>query len=108
MKEELIDWYDLSRKEESYEALLIWIEVGKSYGIPELDKALKTFENWTTEMSNYHFYRFTNASVEGRNNRIKALMRRSYCLPNRTSYENRIYQECNKEYLPLFEDVIFS
>ena len=45
MKEELIDWYDLSRKEESYEALLIWIEVGKSYGIPELVKALMTFEN---------------------------------------------------------------
>ena len=52
------------------------------------------------EITNYHQCRFTNAAVEGKNNKIKALQRRSYFLRNRTSYEYRIYLECNCEFLP--------
>ncbi|NMA82291.1 MAG: transposase [Epulopiscium sp.] len=60
---------------------------------------MKTFENWRVEISNYHYYRFTNASVEGDNNKIKALQPRCYFFRNRKSYKYCIYLECNRDLL---------
>lgn len=100
LKEDLIEWYEFSNKKNALNLLEKWIQHGESLGIPEVDEALKTFRNWKVEISNYHKCRFTNAAVEGKNNKIKALQRRSYFLRNRTSYEYRIYLECNCEFLP--------
>ena len=98
IKESLINWYELSNKTNSYRRLIQWIDRAKALNIPELTEALKPFENWTEEISNYHKCRYTNGSVEGRNNKIKTLIRRSYFLPNRTIYENRILLECNERF----------
>ena len=97
-KEQLISWYDLSSKKHAHSSLLKWIQSGRKLQIPELDIALKTFENWSTEISNYHLCRYTNAAVEGRNNKIKTLQRRCFFLRNRQIYKNRIYHECNKAF----------
>lgn len=94
-KESLIDWYDYSNKSNALHLLNKWIQEGESLAIPEITEALKTFKNWSVEISNYHYCRFTNAAVEGRNNKIKVLQRRCYFLRNRKSYEYRIYLECN-------------
>ena len=98
IKESLINWYELSDETNSYIRLIQWIARAKALNIPELTEALKPFENWTEEISNYHKCRYTNGSVEGRNNKIKTLIRRSYFLPNRTIYENRILLECNERF----------
>ena len=98
IKESLINWYELSDETNSYRRLIQWIARAKALNIPELTEALKPFENWTEEISNYHKCRYTNGSVEGRNNKIKSLIRRSYFLPNRTIYENRILLECNERF----------
>ena len=98
IKESLINWYELSDETNSYRRLIQWIARAKALNIPELTEALKPFENWTEEISNYHKCRSTNGSVEGRNNKIKTLIRRSYFLPNRTIYENRILLECNERF----------
>lgn len=98
-KERLIEWYDYSNSFNAYTLLEKWIHEGENLDIPELNEALKTFRNWKVEISNYHKCRFTNASVEGRNNKIKALQRRCYFLRNRKIYEQRIYLECNSELL---------
>ena len=98
-KENLIDWYDYSNSSNAYTLLERWINEGENLNIPELNEALKTFRNWKVEISNYHKCRFTNAAVEGRNNKIKALQRRCYFLRNRKVYEQRIYLECNSEVL---------
>ena len=98
IKESLINWYELSDETNSYRRLIQWIARAKALNIPELTEALKPFENWTEEISNYHKCRYTNGSVEGRNNKIKTLIRRSYFLPNRTIYENRIFLECNERF----------
>ena len=70
--------------------------LGKSLNIPEVYIALKTFENWKQEIINYHLYRFINASVEERNNKIEAIQRRHYFTRNRKYYEARIFLEYNK------------
>ena len=98
-KERLIEWYDYSNSSNAYLLLEKWIHEGENLNIPELNEALKTFKNWKVEISNYHKCRFTNAAVEGRNNKIKALQRRCYFLRNRKVYEQRIYLECNSEIL---------
>ena len=99
-KEALIEWYDYSNKTNAMNLLEKWIQHGESLDISEVSQALKTFKNWKIEIANYHQCRFTNAAVEGKNNKIKALQRRSYFLRNRQSYEYRIYLECNSEFLP--------
>nr|WP_237691010.1 transposase [Paenibacillus caui] len=43
--------------------------------------------NWKEEIVNYHQCRWTNATVEGRHNRIKAFQRRHYFTRNRTRYK---------------------
>lgn len=97
LKEQLIHWYDYSNKDNAFYLLEKWICTGESLNILEVDEALKTFNNWKIEIANYHLCRFTNAEVEGRNNKIKALQRRCYFLRNREVYEQRIYLECNSE-----------
>ena len=101
IKESLINWYELSDETNSYRRLIKWMDRAKALNIPELTEALKPFENWTEEISNYHKCRYTNSAVEGRNNKIKTLIRRSYFLPNRTIYENRIFLECNERFFIL-------
>lgn len=64
-----------------------------------MDIAIKTFENWKQEIINYYLYRFTNASVELINNKIKAIQRRYYFTRNRDYYEARIFLECNRRVL---------
>lgn len=95
-KEKLIQWYDccinINQATKVFER---WIQYGHSLQILEVEGALKTFENWSQEIINYHACRFTNAAVEGRNNKIKALQRRSYFNRNRNCYESRILLECN-------------
>lgn len=98
LKEQLIDWYDLSiNHNTALTGYQKWLEFGHSLCIPEVTAALKTFENWQDEIVNYHKCRFTNGIVEGRNAKIKALQRRHFFLQNRTFYEALIVIECNAE-----------
>lgn len=98
LKELLIDWYDLSNNFESAKICYHrWLSKGHSLNIPEVEIALKTFENWRDEIVNYHRCRFTNGIVEGRNGKIKSLQRRRFFLRNRTFYEALIIIECNHD-----------
>ncbi|WP_412094782.1 transposase [Bacillus haynesii] len=64
---------------------------------PAAKACLKTMENSEEEIANYHLLQFTNAAVEGRNNKIKALQRRHYFTCNSVCYKQRILLECHKE-----------
>ncbi|MFB6367874.1 hypothetical protein ACFCP7_28370 [Paenibacillus elgii] len=46
---------------------------------------------------NYHPCRWTNATVEGRHNRIKAFQRRHDFTRNRSRYKAGILIECNRQ-----------
>ena len=94
---------DYSNKSNAYHLLEKGIDHGERLGIPELDKDLKAFKNWKVEIANYHKCRFTNATVEGRKNKIKVLQRRYSFLRNQKIYEQRIYLKCNGELLTAFK-----
>ena len=97
-KESFIEWYDCSPSyEQAKEGFIRWCEQGRKLSHPAVKKCLKTMENWQEEICHYHQLRYTNAAVEGRNNKIKALQRRHYFTRNPHCYEQRILLECNRE-----------
>jgi transposase len=99
-KEALIEWYDCCTNINQAEIVFDrWLNYGDSLSIPEVENALKTFKNWRQEIINYHACRFTNAAVEGRNNKIKALQRRHYFTRNKKYYDARLMLECNSDFL---------
>ncbi|WP_306294932.1 transposase [Paenibacillus kribbensis] len=63
---------------------------------PAVAACLKNMRNWRTEIVNYHRCRWTNATVEGRNNRMKAFQRRYYFTRNRNRYVQGLLVECNQ------------
>ncbi len=53
-----------------------WIEVVRSYGIPEMNDAVKTIENWLPYIVNSFIDKnFSNGFTEGLNNKIKVIKR---------------------------------
>ncbi|WP_235949645.1 transposase [Paenibacillus apii] len=73
-----------------------WCQQGESIDHDAVRSTLKTMRNWETEIVNYHRCRWTNATVEGRHNRIKAYQRRHYFTRNRERYKAGILVECNR------------
>lgn len=99
-KEAFITWYDCSASHALAEkGYARWLEQGEQIDHPAVQHCLKTMKNWREEICNYHHLRFTNAAVEGRNNKIKALQRRHYFTRNPKHYKQRILLECNEELL---------
>lgn len=99
-KEAFITWYDCSSSHALAEkGYARWLEQGERIKHPAVQNCLKTMRNWQEEICNYHHLRFTNAAVEGRNNKIKALQRRHYFTRNPKHYKQRILLECNEELL---------
>lgn len=103
-KEAFIDWYDLSlNAQQAKQMLEQWYRQGHRIQHKAVESCLQTIKNWETEVINYHRMRFTNAVVEGRHNKIKAIQRRHFFTRNRDVYENRILVECNWAYM---QDII--
>jgi len=72
------------------------MDLAQTYHTWIVQSALKTMRNWKEEIVNYHQCRWTNATVEGRHNRIKAFQRRHYFTRNRSRYRAGILIECNR------------
>lgn len=98
-KEALNDWYDYASPSFATSQFETWCRKGDSLPHLAVDRCLRTMRNWQTEIVNYHFCRFTNASVEGRHNKIKAYQRRHYFTRNRANYISGLYVECNQSFL---------
>lgn len=99
-KEAFATWYD--RSPNFVVARLgfdRWCEQGDRIDHPAVRSTLKTMRNWKEEIVNYHKCRWTNATVEGRHNRIKAFQRRHYFTRNRSRYKAGILIECNRHRL---------
>lgn len=99
-KEEFIEWYDCcSSVIQATNLFDKWCRQCHSLNIPEVESALITFENWRQGIINYHYCRYTNATVEGRNGKIKSIQRRHYFTRNKDYYKRRILLECNNQFL---------
>jgi transposase len=96
-KEAFTAWYDYSPNVEiAIQGFNRWLEQGEQIDHTAVKSALKTMRNWKEEIINYHRCRWTNATVEGRHNRVKAFQRRHYFLRNPLRYKAGILVECNR------------
>jgi transposase len=59
-------------------------------GIPEMIQAIKTFQNWQTEILNSFVYDHSNGFLEGINNTTKVLKRNGYGYRNFKRFRARI------------------
>jgi transposase len=69
----------------------IWIKRVQRSDLTCFDDFIKTLENWMEEISNYFINRDSSGFVEGFNNKIKVLKRRSYRIFNLQHLFQRIY-----------------
>jgi len=58
--------------------LLNFYEMVEAKGIPELNNAIGTFQNWQTEILNSFSYNYSNGFLEGINNLSKVLKRNAF------------------------------
>jgi len=90
LKEDLRDWYATATTETAANQLDHWIEQVKASACDPLKKALSAFGRWREEILAFFEYRISNGFVEGKNNRTKMMMRRSYGFKNRQHLRLRI------------------
>ncbi len=77
-------------KEQATEAFRKWIEDVSSSKVKCFKTFIVTLDKYMEEITNYFLYRNSSGFVEGFNNRIKVLTRRSYGLSNITRFFQRI------------------
>jgi transposase len=81
---------DLSKKVAKLK-IQAWIKRVKTSGLKCFDDFLKTLTHWWEEITNYFVSRANSGFVEGFNNKLKVLKRRSYGIYNLKHLFQRIY-----------------
>lgn len=90
LKERLRGLYRLRSRAQAAAALDGWIAEAAGCGLAPFERTARTLESWREEVLNYWRYRITNALVEGKHNRVKALKRRAYGYRNDRAFMLRI------------------
>lgn len=90
LKEALREVYGKKGREQAAAALANWIEEAEKSDLRPFRRTAATLRRWQQEVLNYWRYPLTNALVEGKHNRIKALKRRGYGYRNNRSFLLRI------------------
>jgi transposase len=81
-------------KESGLAAVDQWVQEAQKISSKSLDKFLITVENWKEKVCNYFTNRVTNAGMEGTNNHIRSIIRRSFGSVDFQSLRRRVLTEC--------------
>jgi transposase len=90
LKEEMRAVYRAPTEAAAARALHAWIVDAATSGLASFQRTARTLRRWQTEVLNYWRYPITNAVVEGKHNRVKALKRRAYGYRNNRTFQFRI------------------
>jgi transposase len=78
-------------KEEGKKRLREWRDEVRRSGLTCFNKFLKTLDNWLDKIANYFTNRLSSGFVEGLNNKIKVMKRRSYGILRIETWFQRLY-----------------
>jgi transposase len=81
-------------KEVGLAAINAWQEKAEKIPSKPLEKFLTTVKNWKDKVANFFTNRITNAGMEGTNNHIRSIIRRSFGYLNFKSLRLRVLTEC--------------
>jgi len=78
LKEQLYELWEQDDEEAGYQCWVEWIADAEWSQIPEMKAFAKTLRNHWQEIINYYWCEITSGPLEGLNNKIKTLKRKSY------------------------------
>lgn len=91
-REELTAIFEMQlTKEEGKNRLIKWRNKVQRSGLTCFKKFLKTLDNWLDKIANYFTRRLSSGFVEGLNNKIKTMKRRSYGIYRIETWFQRLY-----------------
>ncbi|SNT22897.1 Transposase [Anaerovirgula multivorans] len=93
LKEEFRTFFTLTSKEGAASFLVYYKYLVDEYDIPELEKFVKTLDNWMEYILNYYNYPISNGTTEGNNHKVKNIKRRAYGYRNHNNWEIRVKYE---------------
>nr|WP_249260778.1 transposase [Virgibacillus pantothenticus] len=98
LKNKLDQWFKESDKNTAKAGLEACMQVLKESGMDSFQRVCHTFQRWKTEILPSFMYPFNNGYIEGINNKIKVLKRKSYGIKNFSRLKNKILwqQEVNE------------
>jgi transposase len=67
-----------------------WVKRNLESTVPQLIECAKTYQHWSYEIKNSLEVPYSNGPIEGTNNKIKALKRTTFGMPNFTNFKARI------------------
>ena len=67
-----------------------WVKRNLESSVPQLVECAKTFQHWAYEIKNSLEVPYSNGPIEGTNNKIKALKRTTFGMPNFENFKARI------------------
>jgi len=75
-------------------AIALWEQKAMQLNNKHLNRFLKMLKNWRSKILNFFSFRWTNACVEGINNHIRSIIRRSFGFRNFLNLKTRVLLEC--------------
>lgn len=90
LKEELRSVYRATTEAAAARALAAWIQNAAASELAPFARTARTLTRWRHEVTNYWRFPITNALVEGKHNRVKALKRRAFGYRNTRTFQYRI------------------
>ena len=92
LREQLTTIFEMNlSKKQAQAKILHWIKHVRQSGLDSFDDFLKLLATWWEEITNYFIQRENSGFVEGFNNKVKVLKRRSYGIFNLQHLFQRIY-----------------
>ena len=97
LKEKFYEFMDSENWEVARKRLKEWNLYAGIVNLPEFNKAVNTFCNWSTEILEAFRTGFTNGYTEGMNNKTKVLKRTCYGVKNFNRFRNRLLYMANAQ-----------
>jgi len=90
LKEQMYDLWEQDDEEEAYRFLCEWIEDAEWSQIPEMIAFAKVLRKYNQEILNYYEVEITSGPLEGLNNKINTMKRKSYGFRDKEYFKLKI------------------
>ena len=98
LKEQLVELWEVDDEDEALHVLAEWIADAEWSEIPEMLHFANTLINHCLKIINYHYCQITSGPLEGLNNKIKTLKRKSYGFRDQQYFKLKILAIHNARY----------